>query len=114
MKKPIGSQYSFSNLDGARASIDSVDRLSISSERPEEEEADEADEEEGSVPSPAASPESHLPDVLVWVDGQPMLVPGTYDIATKLPDASLEAPWEKLWEQQEERKIGRASCRERV
>ena len=39
--KPVGSQHSFFNLDGARASIDSADRLSIS-ERPEEEEADEA------------------------------------------------------------------------
>ena len=62
MKKPVGSQHSFSNLDGARASIDSADRLSISSERPEEVEADEADEEEGTVSSPAASPESHVPD----------------------------------------------------
>ena len=55
MKKPIGSQFSFSNLDGARASIDSVDRLSISSERQEVEEVDEV---EGAVPFPAASPES--------------------------------------------------------
>ena len=100
MQKPVGSQHSFSNLDGARASIDSADRLSISSERPEEEEADEADEEEGSVPSPAASPESHLPDdVLIWVDGQPMLVPVTCDIATEHPDASLS-----YWEQEERRK----------
>ena len=102
MKKPVGSQHSFSNLDGARASIDSADRLSISSERPEEEEADEADEEEGSVPSPAASPESHLPDVLIWVDGQPMLVPGTCDIATEHPDASRECPWGEHWEQEEQ------------
>ena len=36
-----------------------MDRLSISSERPEEV---EADEEEGTVSSPAASPESHVPD----------------------------------------------------
>ena len=101
MKKPIGSQYSFSNLDGARASIDSVDRLSISSERQEEV---EADEEEGTVSSPAASPEPHLPDdVLVWVDGQPMLVPRTCDIAAEYPDASLEGPWEYL-EQEERRK----------
>ena len=41
VKKPIGSQFSFSNLDGARASIDSEDRLSISSERQEEVEVDE-------------------------------------------------------------------------
>ena len=103
VKKSVGSQHSFFNLDGARASIDSADRLSISSERPEEEEADEADEEEGSVPSPAASPESHLPDVLIWVEGQPMLVPGTCDIATEYPEASLEGPWE-YWEQEERRK----------
>ena len=104
VKKSVGSQHSFFNLDGARASIDSADRLSISSERPEEEEADEADEEEGSVPSPAASPEPHLPDdVLIWVEGRPMLVPGTCDIATKYPDASLEGPWE-YWEQEERRK----------
>ena len=44
MKKPIGSQFSFSNLDGARASISSEDRLSISFER---QEAVEVDEEEG-------------------------------------------------------------------
>ena len=103
VKKSVGSQHSFFNLDGARASIDSADRLSIS-ERPEEEEADEANEEEGSVPSPAASPESHLPDVLIWVEGQPMLVPGTCDIATEYPDASREGPWGEHWEQEERRK----------
>ena len=54
MKKPIGSQFSFSNLDGARASIASDDRLSISFERPEEV---EVVEEEGTVSFPAASPE---------------------------------------------------------
>ena len=52
MKKPIGSQFSFSNLDGARASISSEDRLSISFERQEavedgvEEEIEEEKEEE--------------------------------------------------------------------
>ena len=52
MKKPIGSQFSFSNLDGARASISSEDRLSISFERQEavedgeEEEMKEEKEEE--------------------------------------------------------------------
>ena len=102
MKKPIGSQYSFSNLDGARASIDSVDRLSISSERPEEVEADEADEEEGTVSSPAASPESHVSDRLIWIKGQPALVPVTCDIATEYPEASLEGPWEQ-WEEEEEK-----------
>ena len=54
MKKPVGSQHSFSNLDGARASTDSADRLSISSERPEEVEPVDADEEEGTVFSLAA------------------------------------------------------------
>ena len=101
MKKPIGSQYSFSNLDGARASIDSVDRLSISSERPEEV---EADEEEGTVSSPAASPESHVTDDrLIWINGQPVLVPVTCDIATEHPEASLECPWLKQWEEEEEK-----------
>merc|ERR1712173_191894 len=102
VKKPVGSQHSFSNLDGARASIDSADRLSISSERPEEVEADEADEEVGTVSSPAASPESHVPDVLIWIKGQPALVPGTCDIATEYPEASLEGPWEQ-WEEEEEK-----------
>ena len=57
MKKPVGSQHSFSNLDGARASTDSADRLSISSERPEEVEPVDADEEEGTVFSRAAHSE---------------------------------------------------------
>ena len=78
-----------------------MDRLSISSERPEEVEADEADEEEGTVSSPAASPESHVPDRLIWIKGQPALVPGTCDIATEYPEASLEGPWEQ-WEEEEE------------
>ena len=59
VKKPVGSQHSFSNLDGARASTDSADRLSISSERPEEVEPVETDEEEGTVFSRAAHSE-HL------------------------------------------------------
>ena len=45
MKKPIGSQFSFSNLDGARASISSEDRLSISFERQEAVEDGEEEEE---------------------------------------------------------------------
>ena len=57
VKKPVGSQHSFSNLDGARASTDSADRLSISDERPEEVEPVEADEEEGTVFSLAAHTE---------------------------------------------------------
>merc|ERR1712012_537417 len=57
VKKPIGSQFSFSNLDGTRASIASDDRLSISPERPEEV---EVVEEEGTVSFPAASPEFTL------------------------------------------------------
>ena len=44
MKKPIGSQFSFSNLDGARASISSEDRLSISFERQEAVEVGEEEE----------------------------------------------------------------------
>merc|ERR1712016_302262 len=52
LKKPIGSQFSFSNLDGARDSISSEDRLQISFERQEsvedgeEEERKEEKEEE--------------------------------------------------------------------
>ena len=103
MKKSIGSQYSFANLDGARASIDSVDRLSVSSERQEVEEVDEV---EGAVPFPAASPEPHVSgDRLIWVKGQPMLVPVTCDIATEHPDALLEYPWfDKEEEEKEEEK----------
>ena len=63
MKRPIGSQSSFSNLDGARASIASDDRLSISFERPEEV---EVVEEEGTVSFPAASPEFTL-----YPEGEP-------------------------------------------
>ena len=101
VKKPIGSQFSFSNLDGARASIDSVDRLSISSERQEVEEVDEV---EGTVPFPAASPESHVTgDRLIWNNGQPALVPVTCDIATEHPEASLEGPWFTHLQQKEEK-----------
>ena len=52
LKRPAGSQLSFSNLDGARASVSSGDRLSISFERQEvvedgeEEEIKEEEEEE--------------------------------------------------------------------
>ena len=52
MKRPAGTQLSFSNLDGARASVSSGDRLSISFERQEvvedgeEEEIKEEEEEE--------------------------------------------------------------------
>ena len=51
MKRPVGTQLSFSNLDGARASVSSGDRLSISFERQEvvedgeEEEMKEEEEE---------------------------------------------------------------------
>ena len=76
-----------------------MDRLSISSERPEEV---EADEEEGTVSSPAASPESHVTDDrLIWINGRPVLVPVTCDIATEHPEASLECPW-KMEEKEEE------------
>ena len=52
LKRPAGTQLSFSNLDGARASVSSGDRLSISFERQEvvedgeEEEIKEEEEEE--------------------------------------------------------------------
>ena len=65
VKKPIGSQFSFSNLDGARASIASDDRLSISFERQEEV---EVDEEEGTVSFPAASPER--PHATPWTEDE--------------------------------------------
>ena len=75
-----------------------MDRLSISSERQEEV---EADEEEGTVSSPAASPESHVTDDrLIWINGRPVLVPVTCDIATEYPEASL---WPKEWEEEEEK-----------
>ena len=32
-------------------------------------------------------------DRLVWINGQPALVPATVDIATVYPEASLECPW---------------------
>ena len=97
MKKPIGSQYSFANLDGARASIDSVDRLSIS----ERQEEVEPDEEVGTVSSPAASPESHVTDhTVIWTNGRCILVPVTCDIATEYPEATR---WPKEWEDEEEK-----------
>ena len=108
VKKPIGSQYSFSNLDGARASVDSVDRLSVSSERQEVEEVDEV---EGAGPSPAASPDPHVSgDRLIWVNHgnhgnpswQPMLVPVTCDIAAEHPDALLQYPWSDKEEEEKE------------
>ena len=78
-----------------------MDRLSISSERPEEV---EADEEEGTVSSPAAFPESHVTDDrLIWINGQPVLVPVTCDIATEHPEASLEGPWFTHLQQKEEK-----------
>ena len=64
MKKPIGSQFSFSNLDGARDSISSEDRLQISFERQEavedgveeemKEEKEEEEEEEKSINDPTS------------------------------------------------------------
>ena len=41
LKRPVGTQLRFSNLDGARASVSSEDRLSISFERQEEVEDNE-------------------------------------------------------------------------
>ena len=64
MNKPIGSQYSFANLDGARASIDSVDRLSISEKQEEfvwpkgwedEEEKEKEEKEEENVTTDSTS-----------------------------------------------------------
>jgi len=87
-----------------------VDRLSISSERPEEV---EADEEEGTVSSPAAPPESHVTDDrLIWINGQPALVPVTHDIATKYPEASLECPWFSSEEEEEREKEEKEEERE--
>ena len=96
VKKPIGSQYSFANLDGARASIDSVDRLSIS----ERQEEVEADEEVGTVSSPAASPESRVNDhTVIWtVDGRCILVP-----VTEVADYPGATRWPKEWKDEEEK-----------
>ena len=51
LKRPAGTQLSFSNLDGVQASVSSEDRLSTSFERQEEgvdgeEEEDKEEEEE--------------------------------------------------------------------
>ena len=119
MKKPIGSQFSFSNLDGARASIDS-DRLSISSERQEEV---EVDEEEGTVSFPAASPESHVSpwrDPLQdekpewnesfdeWLKGYwgkyPPFHPEITLRIARLSNDELEVMWKKWKEQMKEEK----------
>merc|ERR1711873_42538 len=54
----------------------------------------------GTASSPAASPESHVSDRLIWIKGQPCLVPVTCDIATEYPEASLEGP-EEYWEEEE-------------
>ena len=60
-----------------------------------------ADEEEGTVSSPAASPESHEPDhTVVWTNGRCILVPVTCDIATEYPEAT-RCP--KEWEDEEEK-----------
>ena len=59
---------------------------------------------EGTVPFPAASPESHVTgDRLIWNNGQPALVPVTCDIATEHPEASLEGPWFTHLQQKEEK-----------
>ena len=51
LKRPVGTQLRFSNLDGARASVSSEDRLSTFFERQEEvedgEEEEKKEEEEG-------------------------------------------------------------------
>ena len=69
MKKPIGPQFSFSNLDGARVSTSSVDRLSISFERQEvvedgEEEEEEEEEEKSEKVVQLWSPEKFQRDYI--------------------------------------------------
>ena len=119
MKKPIGSQFSFSNLDGARASISSEDRLSISFERQEEV---EVDEEEGTVSFPAASPEFSHATPWTEEDEKPGFLrsdqdekPGwneSYDEWVNrywgkyppIDDDVMEAKWKKWKEQMKEEK----------
>ena len=119
MKKPIGSQFSFSNLDGARASIASDDRLSISFERQEEV---EVDEEEGTVSFPAASPEFSHATPWTEEDEKPGFLrsdqdekPGwneSYDEWVNrywgkyppIDDDVMEAKWKKWKEQMKEEK----------
>ena len=119
MKKPIGSQFSFSNLDGARASIASDDRLSISFERQEEV---EVDEEEGTVSFPAASPEfSHAtpwteeyeqPGFLRsdqdekpgWNESYDEWVNRYWGKYPPIDDDVMEAKWKKWKEQMKEEK----------
>ena len=70
MKRPAGSQLSFSNLDGARASVSSGDRLSISFERQEvvedgeEEEIKEEEEEKSEKVVQLWSPEKFQRDYI--------------------------------------------------
>ena len=119
MKRPIGSQSSFSNLDGARASIASDDRLSISFERQEEV---EVDEEEGTVSFPAASPEfSHatpwteedeMPGFLRsdqdekpgWNESYDEWVNRYWGKYPPIDDDEMEAKWKKWKEQMKEEK----------
>ena len=42
-------------------------------------------------------------DTLVWINGQPALVPVTVDIATVYPEASLCCPWFKEEKEEEEK-----------
>ena len=107
VKKPIGSQFSFSNLDGARASIASDDRLSISLERQEEV---EVDEEEGTVSFPAASPER--PHATPWTEDEKPgwnesydeWVIGCWGNSPPTDDDMLRAMWKEWRRQMKEEK----------
>ena len=107
MKRPIGSQSSFSNLDGARASIASDDRLSISLERQEEV---EVDEEEGTVSFPAASPER--PHATPWTEDEKPgwnesydeWVIGCWGNSPPTDDDMLRAMWKEWRRQMKEEK----------
>ena len=107
MKRPIGSQSSFSNLDGARASIASDDRLSISLERQEEV---EVDEEEGTVSFPAASPER--PHATPWTEDEKPgwnesydeWVIGCWGKSPPIDDDVMRAMWKEWRRQMKEEK----------
>jgi hypothetical protein len=104
VKKPIGSQFSFSNLDGARTSISSEDRLSISFERQEEVEVDEV---EGTVsyPFPAAAPDWTKEDEKpVWDESFDEWVMRNWGKYPPFHPDELEVKWKKWKEQMKEEK----------
>ena len=102
MKKPIGSQFSFSNLDGARASISSEDRLSISFER---QEAVEVVEEEGTVSFPAYFPDGTEEDVKPeWNESFDEWVERNWGKYPPFHPDELEVKWKKWKEQMKEEK----------